>query len=397
MSKKILFVTYDFPWPTNSGGKSRIYNLIKFSKNKNLEFYLYSFIRKSFKKNYEEQLSVIGVKKTYTHLRKSIRDPLVWGRAVIEGSSMFKLLYFDQVVEAELIDIIRKEDIQTVVFESFYTSFYISDKIREMGVKQIFGTENIEHALYFDYAKEKGLLKNLYMSQVAKVRQEEESAYSKSDLVFAVTQNEKDFIRSHIYPESSEQERMEIIPNGVDTKKFAYSFRKEIGKNLLFVGNFSYFPNVDALKFFYYEIFNKLPNMTLTLIGKHQDKLTFLKNDKRVIKEEYIEDIKSMYYRADIFVFPVRFGGGTNFKVLEAASCGTPIIAIPDRVRELGFTPDQHYISAVNGKEFIQGINRLIVDTGLRKKISENARTLVEKKYDWHEIGSKLGSILESI
>src|SRR3989344_657345 len=121
---KVLILTYDFPYPTNSGGKSRIYNLIKFSKS----------------------------------------------------------MYFDKKVEDKLLDIIQKENIDTVLFESFYTSFYISEKIRKLGVKQIFGTENIEHILYYDFAKEKNsIIRKPFMTQVGRVRREEERAYEKSD------------------------------------------------------------------------------------------------------------------------------------------------------------------------------------------------------------------------
>ena len=95
------------------------------------------------------------------------------------------------------------------------------------------------------------------------------------------------------------------------------------------------------MKFFYHEVFLKIPDATLTIVGKHQEKLPFLAHDgSRVKSIEYVEDLAQVYYNADIFVFPVRFGGGTNFKILEAASCGTPIIAIPERVKGLGFRED---------------------------------------------------------
>lgn len=387
MAKKVLFVTYDFPWPTTSGGKSRIYNLMKFSKSRDLEFYLYSFTRPTFKKSYKTDIAQIGVDKIYTHPRKSTRDPLLWTRAMVGNSSVFKLLYFDKKIEEELVRIIKNEGIEIVVFESFYVSFYISDIIKNLGVKQIFGSENIEHVLYYDFAKEKGILKNLYMSQVAKVRKEEETAYRSSDTVLAVTPDEKEYI------EAKTKTSVVVMPNGVDTKNLAYKFHKETSGNLLFVGNFSYFPNIDAMKFFYYEVFKYLTNTTLTIIGKHQERLGFLKNDKRINCIEYVEDIRDSYYNADVFIFPVRFGGGTNFKILEAASCGTPIIAIPDRVKGIGFTPDKHYVPASTSAEFIEGIEKLLTSKKLRDTISKNAREIMEKEYDWKEIGKKMNEV----
>lgn len=389
---KVLIITYDFPYPTNSGGKSRIYNLLKFSKDKDLEFYLYSFVRDSFKESYKSELEKIGISGIYTNKRKKVKDVGVLAKTLLGTSSIFKHLYFSKEVENEILDIIQRQGIEKVLFESFYTSFYISDKIEKLGVKQIFGTENIEHMLYYDFAKKKpSIFRKGYLVQVSRLEHEEEKAYVAADTVLAVTDEEKKYITSKT------KSPVEVIPNGVDTKELLYAPKKTVGKNLLFVGNFSYFPNVDAIKFFYTEVFTKIPDATLTIVGKNQEQLTFLGNDTRVKSIDYIKDIKDVYYAADVFVFPVRLGGGTNFKILEAASCGVPIIAIPDRVRGLGFESGKEYISAETAQDFMLGINSLIEDKELRNKVSKNARTLVEKEYDWRKIGEKMNKVLTNI
>lgn len=387
--KKVLILTYDFPYPTNSGGKSRIYNLIKFAKNKDLEFFLYSFVRFSFKQEYKKNIEDIGVSHIYTHPRKNVKDVSVIAKTAIGKSSIFKNLYFEKKAMEEILRIVKDEKIEVVLFESFYTSFYISRKLKETGVIQIFGTENIEHALYFDFANKKpGILKEIFMRQVERVRFEEEAAYKNADMVLAVTQEESDYISK------STKSKVCVVPNGVDTKELAYKEKKYLSKNLLFVGNFSYFPNVDAMRFFYHEVFLQLPEVMLTVVGKNQDALPFLKTDTRIKNIEYVEDIKDVYYEADIFVFPVRLGGGTNFKLLEAASCGVPIIALPERVAGLGFEENKEYVAAKSSQDFVFGINNLLDNKLLRNKISKNARLVVEEKYDWAEIGKKLRDIL---
>lgn len=395
---KILVVTYDFPYPINSGGKSRIYHLLKFGKSKDIEFLLFSFTRPNYKPSNNSEMEKIGVSKIYTFPRGAIKDPKLWAKTLLTRSSIFKSLYYSKEAEEKILDIIKTENIDTVLFESFYTSFFISEKIRSLGVKQIFGTENIEHELYFDFAKSKpAVLKKPYMMQVERVRAEEEKAYELSDVVLAVTPEEQEFIQKKF------KTPVEVIPNGVDTSYLGFKQKPASakatageGKNLLFVGNFSYFPNIDAMRFFYNDVFLQIPDAALTLVGKHQDKLTFLVHDSRIVHTDYIDDIRQAYYDADIFVFPVKFGGGTNFKILEAASCGTPIIAIPDRVKGMGFIPDKHYIAATSPTEFVNGIERLSIDKKLRDTVSKNARTVMEKEYDWKEIGEKLSQVFKS-
>lgn len=386
---KILFITYDFPYPTNSGGKARAYNMMKFAIGKDLEIQLFSFIRPSFKKSYEDELEKIGVSKIYITPRKAAKDLVSWGKAILGNSSIFKLLYFDKKVEKKILDIIKSEKIDIVLFESFYTSFYISDKIKKLGIKQIFGTENIEHQLYHDFAKSKpGILKKPFMIQVGRIRAEEEKAYKNSDIVLAVTADEKKYISDQT------SSRIEIIPNGIDSNYLKFKPRKVISNNLLFVGNFSYFPNVEAMEFLYKEVLLGMPSVNLAIVGKNQEKLSFYKKSSRIAHVEYVEDLRDAYYNADVFVFPVRYGGGTNFKVLEAAACGTPIVALPDRVRGLGFVADNHYIAAKTPEEFKGGIEELLKDEKVREKISNNARELVEKEYDWKGVGEKLRKIL---
>lgn len=382
---KVLIITYDFPYPINSGGKARIYNLIKFSQTKNLEIILYSFVRNSFKDSYRKELENIGVSKIFTHKRRKKKNLYVLFKTSLGRNSIFKNLYFSKLAERQLLEIIDEEKIDVILFESFYTSFFISNKIKKKGTVQIFGTENIENMLYFDFAKTKPkILKKIYMNQVEKIRQEEEKAYDNSDHILAVTSEEKDYISK------KSKTQIEIIPNGVDTKYFSYHPKKTKGKELLFVGNFSYFPNIDAMDFFYKNVFLNIPDATLTVVGKFQNRLPFLISDMRVKNIEYIKEIRNVYYNSDIFIFPVRFGGGTNFKVLEAAACGTPIVAMPERVEGLDFKSEKNFISATTATEFMAGIRRITDEKGLGEKIAKNARELVEEKYDWQSIGYNL-------
>lgn len=387
---KVLFITYDFPYPLNSGGKSRAYNLIKFVKSKDIKIFLFSFVRDTYKPSYNKALEEIGVEKVWTHKRRKTKNPKVLLKTALTSSSIFKNLYYEWGVEKQLLDIISQEKIDTIIFESFYSSYYISERIKKLGVKQIFGTENIEHMLYFDFAVSKSrILRKPYLNQVEKVRKEEERAYESADQILAVTQEEKDYIQKKT------KSPVSIIPNGIDTKHFAYKEKKTKEKKLLFVGNFSYFPNIDAMDFFYKNIFLNIPDARLTVVGKNQKNLSFLMHDTRIKNIEYIEDIRSVYYDSDIFIFPVRFGGGTNFKILEAASLGTPILAIPGRVKGLGFVPEKHFVAASTPSEFMAGIRRLTEEKTLGGSLAKNARAVVEKEYDWREIGEKLSTVLD--
>lgn len=385
---KVLFVTYDFPYPANTGGKNRAYNLIKKISSDN-EVYLYSFVRKDFNPEHINYLHEIGVKEIKIFKRRELKKFSNIALTLLHNSSIFKTLYYEKKCKEEILDFVYKNNIEIVHFESSYTGYYIGSELKRHGAKQILGTENLEHALYLDYAKNIGkkLLRPFFYQQSQRLKSEEISMIKKSDLCIAVTKSEAEFISKY-----SKKECV-IVPNGIDTDEFSYKFSDKIKKNLLFVGNFSYFPNVDAMNFFYNNVFEKIPDrsITLTIIGKKGNEVLKF-DDERVIFKEFVENILDEYRNADMLVFPVRIGGGTNFKVLEAMALGVPIVAIPQRLEGLEAVSDRDFLQAQSAEEFVAQIQRLYEDETLRKKITINARNLVDKTYSWDTIADTLKS-----
>ena len=96
-------------------------------------------------------------------------------------------------------------------------------------------------------------------------------------------------------------------------------------------------------------------------------------------------------------VSPIRIGGGTNFKLIEAAACGTPILAHSSRVSSLGLIPDAHLLSATTPSEFRAQLERLLENDPLQRKLSANAREFIEQNYSWQSIGKKLSKVWEEI
>ncbi len=387
--KKVLFVTYDFPYPTNTGGKNRAYHMLKYS-GVGFKKYLFSFVRPDFKSENIKHLGAIGVEVLKTVPRRKVTDPRnVMG--LLGQGSIFKTLYYSEDILEELIRLIRQYEIDIVHFESFFTGFYISSEIKNLGAKQIYGSENVEYKMYRDYAVGSPFFIKPFMgAQADKIKQEEESMARAADVCVAVSDAEAREI-------SKTGAECEIVRNGVDIDEFKpRKLEKEV-KNLLFVGNFTYFPNVDAISFFYNEVFKKLEmDLKLTVIGKKVFDLPFARED-RVEAIEFVKNIQDAYDNADIMVSPVRLGGGTNFKVLEAMAAGVPVIALQDRIVGLDVKDGVNIMVAKDGPDFVRIIDRLAGDHVLRTKISNAARKLVTHEYSWKIIGNNLATIWENL
>jgi glycosyltransferase involved in cell wall biosynthesis len=388
----VLFLTYDFPYPTNSGGKARAFNMLKYAGS-GIELSLFSFIREGFKQNQLQGVHDIGITDVTVFPRRSVRD-LKNLAALFSNASIFKTLYYSAAAADRIGRIVAEQKVDIIHYESFYTAFYLSDHFRRLGVKQVYGSENIEFKLYEEYVRNNTPLplKPLYGLQVRRIKAEELRMVREADMTFAVTESEQEFFQKHT------DNPVRVVENGVPTDEFVYKARKT-GETVtaLFVGNFNYFPNKQAVEFLYTHVLKEIPDPSLrfVIIGKGAGQFGSL--DSRIRTEEFVEDIKEAYYAADMFVSPVSIGGGTNFKVLEAMATGLPVITFADRVREIGARNGHEVLTAETGKDFRHAVEKLMTDRKLAEHIAENARKIIEEKYAWKAIGKRLHAAWEEV
>lgn len=385
---KVLFVTYDFPYPLNSGGKNRAFNMIKYAKDKDISISLLSFVRDGFDKKSIEKIKEIGVDDIYTYKRRSLKSIFTFGKNLISNDSIFKTLYLDNGFKDLLNKIILENKIDIVHFESSYTGYYISEEIRKLGVKQILGTENIESLLYKEFLdNSSNLIKKAALTyQVNRFKKEEEEMMKMADLSIAVTKEEADYIQE------VSRKKSEVVENAVSTNDLKFQFSKKSNNRILFVGNFTYMPNVSGLKYFLKEVLPLLDKkIKFVVIGRRVKEFT--KNYSQVESLEYVEDIISEYRKADLMVFPIKIGGGTNYKVLEAMALGIPVVAFSDKVSSIGAKPNVDYFKVENAKEFAEKINLITNDKNEANDIVISARKLIEQKYSWEKVGEKLSII----
>lgn len=176
-----------------------------------------------------------------------------------------------------------------------------------------------------------------------------------------------------------------VRPNGVDTR--AYSFvdhRRPVGERLLMTGFFGYAPNADAAQWLANEIMPRLrqarPGATLRLVGRD---LAAGPWPDGVSAEIDVPDIRSYFDSADVFVAPLRAGGGTRLKLLEAFAKGLPAISTTVGCESLPVQDGVHLLIADSTDDIVRAAIRLLDDGQLRAQLTGNARRLVEREFDW--------------
>lgn len=192
-----------------------------------------------------------------------------------------------------------------------------------------------------------------------------------------------------------------VVPNGVDTKLYSLLPETDSRPEVLFVGNMGYRPNIDGAKFFCREVLpllrRALPTVQFWLVGIDPAPEVLQLQGDGVHVTGAVEDVRPYYDRSAVCVVPLRAGGGTRLKILEAMALGRPIVSTRIGCEGIDATDGEHLLLADDAEDFAEKVAQLITDPVLRQYIVENARQLVEDRYDWDAITDKLTSVYAEV
>ncbi len=194
-----------------------------------------------------------------------------------------------------------------------------------------------------------------------------------------------------------QKEDIHIIPNGVD-HDFFKPLKKEKTHDVVFTGNMSYPPNVDAALFLAKEImpkvWKKLPGTRLLLAGASPDPKVKALENKQVKVTGWMDDIRDAYASAKIFIAPMRIGTGLQNKLLEAMSMKIPSITTPLANGALQAKPDKEILLGKTAEELAGHIIHLLEDQEFATQLAENAYSFVHQNYSWSEATLKLEKLM---
>jgi glycosyltransferase involved in cell wall biosynthesis len=189
-----------------------------------------------------------------------------------------------------------------------------------------------------------------------------------------------------------------VVPNGIDTTMFAPSHASTRKGAVLFTGMMSYEPNVDAVYYFVTEVLplirGAVPHAQLDVVGMNPPPRIAALSSPSVIVHGQVPDVRPFQEEAEVVVVPVRRGGGTRLKVLEAAACGKAIVSTTLGIEGLEFQAGRDLMVADSPAAFADAVVTLLRDTTLRAQLGIRARD-VACRYDWTAIGERFRSLVE--
>jgi glycosyltransferase involved in cell wall biosynthesis len=182
-----------------------------------------------------------------------------------------------------------------------------------------------------------------------------------------------------------------VVPNGVDLSRYRFREEPAASEMVFFVGDLSWPPNAAGIRWFSAEIWPEIarlrPGASAEILGRGAPRGLTGRAPSGVSFVGGGEDTRSFWSRAAVAVVPLRAGGGTRLKILEAAACGVPVVSTPVGAEGLDFVPGREISVAAGTREFAGAVARLLADHEASRSQAAAARARVEKDHDWRSIG----------
>lgn len=225
----------------------------------------------------------------------------------------------------------------------------------------------------------------------------EARTYPRFDLITMVSQQDR---QATLEAVGAGGPRVEVVPNGVDCAHNRPDLARPQPASLVFNGSLTYSANYDAVQWFLAEVWPRIraqvPAATLAITGSTAGvDLAGLALDDHVRLLGFVADVRIPVAGAAVAIAPIRQGGGTRLKILEAMALGTPVVATTKGAEGLDVAGGEHLLLADDPERFAASVLRLLADPDLVSHLRVNARRLVEQRYDWDAIGRRFAALVE--
>lgn len=261
-----------------------------------------------------------------------------------------------------------------------------------------------EHNVEFDLARQSKDMSREPMRRLhhalnwRKIRREEMEAWKAVDGVTFTSQNDAERARA-LFPGI----RAAVIPNAADVDFFQPRPTDPApdGRTVLFFGTLDYFPNQDAMLFFLREIWPRLeascPSARLRVIGPRPTPEVLAYRGPRIEVLGLVDDLRPYLAEAACVIAPLRVGGGTRLKILEAMAMGKAIVSTALGAEGIALERERDLLIADDPAAFAAAVGRVLADPELGRRLGAAARSLVEARYSWRAVTLDLEGFLHGI
>jgi glycosyltransferase involved in cell wall biosynthesis len=238
-------------------------------------------------------------------------------------------------------------------------------------------------------AADGALVRRLYVKLQAKLMEMEERRWCPRVRVNAVVSP----VDKQIFERRIPTARFVLVPNGVDVDVLRPGARDTAG--VVFVGSHGWLPNRDAMEYFCDQVLPRIrrshPELGVTWVGRAPAQVQeAYKARHGVHLTGYVDDIRPYLESAACYIVPLRIGGGTRLKILDAWAMGKAVVSTSVGCEGLEAHDGENILIRDDPAEFAVAVQQILENDELRDRLGSNARRTAEEIYDWDVIGEEM-------
>jgi len=395
---KILFLTYDFPLPCNHGNRMRTWNFINSLKDEN-ELSLLCFDRDDIS---NEQMR--EAKKVFSNIWLVKRESEARNKCRSFVGKAKKLLSFLRLqpweiqntflpeYEKRFLELLKNNDFDILFARYIYMGQYLIKNRRAISSLKILDVDDMEFVKRQEIRNK--CKDTLYGRHRTRVNNTFLKYYYKKgallDKALLCSDSDKNVLRLH---------NAVVVPNALDEeigmKVPAFTKENIDNKTILFCGHLSYDANVDGILWFVTSVFKRLQSLDnsvkLHIVGLQPEKcLLECADGKSIYVFKDVESVMPFYNNCSLVIAPLRFGGGTRIKLLEAMAYKRPIVTTHKGAEGLDLVNGRHCLFVDGPEDFSKACYSILTGYDKAKLMTEEAYTLFKSKYSFEKVKNRI-------
>lgn len=398
---KLLILAPSLPLPPTDGGKIRVLNLTRRAAT---EFDV-TMLALQTEVSDEESAAALRDEGVTTILvpRSPARvprlTPTAIARAVTRDIPLAASKYYLRAYRRALVELLQATPFDLIHFEMVHMAQYLPTVRRFTNAPALLSTQNVDSDVWRRAAEHQPtrLKRAAFGWQASVFERTERREGPKFDGVTAASDRDAEMYRALI-PGAA----VESVDNGVDLSGYTPRPEDEQPATFVYTGSYDWLPNADAVAYFCREVWGRireaLPDAEFFAVGKAptEEMLSFHGRNGITVTGR-VPEVHPFIARAAVYVVPLRIGGGTRLKILEAMGMGKAIVSSSIGSEALDVKAGRDLLIADDAEEFATTAVALANDANRRRELGAAGRKRVEERYGWDAIGARMNRFYRTL
>ena len=389
---KILFLCHRMPYPPKRGGKIRPFNMIRHLARSH-EVTVATLVRST-----QEEADAEQLRSYCDELHVGRLSPVsAWARFVLYGLTGRPATfgYFQcSSLARKVRRLLSLRNFDAILVHCSSMGPYVAG---HDGCRKVMDFGDADSEKWFEYARSSALpLSWAFWLEGRRVRRAERGLGARFDAASVNAPREREVLAGYV------RSPISVIPNGVDLEYFQPGRTSGLGyvpNRMIFTGNMSYRPNVEAVRHFVGEIFPRIcrevPDTQFYIVGMDPaPAVRRLAEGDRIVVTGKVDDVRPYLDSAAVAVAPLRVARGLQNKVLEAMAMRVPVVASPAAFAGISAVAGHDLLVARKPAEFSRAVVSLLRDSAARERYAAAGRSFVETNHNWSRLLERLENLV---